>query len=76
MVRNEELETALKRHEMIAPLLVPGLDESEKRRIRREILDREGISERTLRRYVASYRNKSYEGLLQKSRNDSGKSEQ
>ena len=73
MVRNEELETALKRHEMIAPLLVPGLDESEKRRIRREILGREGISERTLRRYVASYRNKSYEGLLQKSRNDSGK---
>ncbi|MCX7748376.1 MAG: DDE-type integrase/transposase/recombinase, partial [Clostridia bacterium] len=67
------MEAALKRHEMIAPLLVPGLDESEKRRIRREILDREGISERTLRRYVASYRDKSYEGLLQKTRDDIGK---
>lgn len=73
MVRNEELETALKRHEMIAPLLVPELDEAEKRRIRREILEREGISERTLRRYVAAYKDRSYEGLLQKSRDDSGK---
>ena len=30
MVRNKELETALKRHEIIAPLLVPGLDDAEK----------------------------------------------
>lgn len=72
MVRNEELETALKRHEIIAPLLVPGLDDAEKRRIRREILDRENISERTLRRYIAAYRDKSYEGLLQKTREDIG----
>jgi transposase InsO family protein len=72
MIRNEELETALKRHEMIAPLLVPGLDESEKRRIRREILEREGISERTLRRYVAAYRENNYEGLLKKKRQDTG----
>ena len=34
MVRNEELESALKKHEIIAPLLVPGLDDAEKRRIR------------------------------------------
>lgn len=73
MVKNEELEAALKRHEMIAPLLVPGLDEAEKRRIRREILDREGISERTLRRYVAAYKDRSYEGLLQKTRDDIGR---
>lgn len=72
MNRNEELEKALKRHELIAPLLVPGLDEAEKRRIRREILDREQISERTLRRYIASYRDKSYEGLLPKTRYDAG----
>lgn len=73
MVKNEELEKALKRHEIIAPLLVPGLDDAEKRRIRREILDREQISDRTLRRYIASYRDKSYEGLLQKSRDDMGR---
>jgi putative transposase len=73
MTKNEEMEAALKRHEMIAPLLVPGLDDAEKRRIRREILDREGISERTLRRYIAAYREKSYEGLLQKTRDDTGR---
>jgi len=55
-------ETALKRHEIIAPLLVPGLDGAEKRRIRREILEREGISERTLRRYLAAYREAGMKG--------------
>ena len=29
MTKNEEMEAALKRHEMIAPLLVPGLDDAE-----------------------------------------------
>jgi len=66
-------ETALKRHEIIAPLLVPGLEEAEKRRIRREILEREGISERTLRRYLAAYREDGYEGLKPKTRSDNGK---
>jgi hypothetical protein len=73
MLRNEEMEAALKRHEMIAPLLVPGLDDAEKRRIRREVLDREAISERTLRRYIAAYHEKSYEGLLPKTRDDVGR---
>lgn len=72
MVKNEEMEAALRRHEIIAPLLVSGLDDAEKRRIRREILDRESLSERTLRRYIAAYREKSYEGLLPKTREDIG----
>ena len=54
MASNEIIETALKRHEMIAPLLIPELDAAEKRRIRHEILEREDISERTLRRYLAA----------------------
>lgn len=66
-------ETALRRHEIIAPLLVPGLEEAEKRRIRREILEREGISERTLRRYLAAYREGRYEGLKPKTRSDTGR---
>lgn len=73
MLNNAAMEIALKKHEMISPLLQPDLDEGEKRRLRREILDREGISERTLRRYLAAYRDKSYEGLLPKTRNDIGK---
>jgi transposase InsO family protein len=72
MTKNTALEMALRKHEMISPLLQPGLDEAEKRRIRREILNREEISERTLRRYLAAYREKSYEGLLPKSRTDVG----
>jgi len=54
MSKDPANDTALKRHEIIATLLVPGLEEAEKRRIRREILEREGISERTLRRYLAA----------------------
>lgn len=72
MVNTAEMEKALKRYEIIAPLLAPGLEEAEKRRIRREILDREQISERTLRRYLAAYREKSYNGLLPKTRSDAG----
>jgi putative transposase len=72
MTNNTSLEKALKKHEMISPLLQPDLEEAEKRRIRREILEREEISERTLRRYLAAYRENSYEGLLPKPRNDIG----
>lgn len=72
MVNKAKKEKALKRYEIIAPLLMPGLDEAEKRRIRHEILEREQISERTLRRYLAAYREKSYDGLLPKTRSDTG----
>lgn len=73
MSKESVIETALRRHEIIAPLLVPGLDGAEKRRIRRELLEREGISDRTLRRYLAAYRESRYEGLKPKTRNDAGK---
>lgn len=73
MTRDQENEKALRRHEIIAPLLMPGLEEAEKRRIRREILERESISERTLRRYLAAYRESRYEGLKPKTRSDTGK---
>lgn len=72
MASTEIMETALKRHEMIAPLLISELDAAEKRRIRHEILEREDISERTLRRYLAAYREEGYEGLKPKERNDAG----
>ena len=73
MFNKTEMEKALKRHEIIAPLLSPGLEEAEKRRIRHEILERENISERTLRRYLAAYRENSYEGLKPRTRNDIGR---
>ena len=73
MFNKTEMETALKRHEIIAPLLSPGLEEAEKRRLRHEILERENISERTLRRYLAAYRENNYEGLKPRTRNDIGR---
>ena len=73
MDKDTIIKTALKRHETISPLLTPGLNEAEKRRIRREILEREGISERTLRRYLAAYRKNRYEGLKPKTRCDTGR---
>jgi len=36
---------------MIAPLLKPDIEAAEKRRLKNEIISRENISERTLRRY-------------------------
>lgn len=72
MVNDEAMETAVRRYEIIAPLLMPSLDEAEKRRIRSEIVEREEISERTLRRYTASYRDYGFEGLKPKERCDAG----
>jgi len=73
MIKQTASETALERHAVISPLLMPNMDESEKRRIRREILERENISERTLRRYIAAYRKTGFAGLMPKVRNDIGK---
>jgi putative transposase len=72
MQNNEAMEKALRKHEIISPMLQPGLNDAEKRRIRQEILQREGISERTLRRYLAAYRENGYEGLLPRRRSDAG----
>lgn len=67
-------DEGLRKYEIIAPLLMPGLEAAEKRRLRREILEREGISERTLRRHLAAYRQHGYSGLKTQSRSDAGQS--
>ena len=73
MKNKEQMETALKRHEIIAPLLMQRLEEAQKRRLRYEILEQEKISERTLRRYIKAYKEASCEGLKPKVRSDQGK---
>ena len=65
-------EEGLRRYRIIAPLVEEGLAESEKRNIRRLIRDREGISERTLRRYVAAFRERGFDALLPGVRKDKG----
>ena len=68
-------ETALKRYVAVAPLLEPGLEAAEARRRRAEILNRETcpVSERTLRRYAAAYREQGFDGLCPKKRTDAGR---
>ena len=62
----------LNRYEMIAPLLNANLDAFERRRLRAQILDSTGISERTLRRYIQYYKERGYQGLVDKPRSDKG----
>jgi putative transposase len=75
-VRKQELdqlrEEGLRRYRIIAPLLEEGLAECEKRHIRRLIRSREGLSGRTLRRYVAAFKQGGFDTLLPRERKDKG----
>jgi len=76
-VKQEKLgqarEEGLRRYGIIAPLLEEGLAESEKRALRRLIRSREGISERTLRRYLAAFKRGGFDALLPSERKDKGR---
>jgi putative transposase len=65
-------EEGLRRYRIIAPLLEENLAECEKRDIRRLVCAREGLSARTLRRYVAAFRQGGFDALLPGERKDKG----
>jgi putative transposase len=65
-------EEGLRRYRIIVPLLDESLAECEKRQIRRMICTQKGLSERTLRRYVASYKRQGFDGLMLRERKDKG----
>jgi transposase InsO family protein len=69
---DERREEALRRYQMIAPLLDEGSSEWEKRNARWIIRCQEDISERTLRRYVAAFKKGGFDALLPKERKDKG----
>jgi putative transposase len=75
-MKKEELdqgrEEGLRRYRIIVPLLDKSLAECEKRPIRRLICSQEGISDRTLRRYVAAFKRQGFDGLLLRERRDKG----
>ncbi len=75
-MRKEELdqgrEEALRRYRIIAPLLEEGLAECEKHSIQRLICERECLSDRTLRRYVAAFKKGGFDALLPRERQDKG----
>jgi len=72
MEREDKVQTSTERFEMIAPLLADGLCAAEKRRVRLDILEKHGISERTLRRYLESYRRGGLKGLEPSGRPEAG----
>lgn len=62
-VRNWQDEEALKRFQIISPLLDESLDEGKKSQLRDEIAERNGISKRSIYRYEKSFREGSFQGL-------------
>ena len=73
MEQANKVITSTERFEMIAPLLADGLCAAEKRRARLEIMEKHGISERTLRRYLESYRKDGLKGLEPAGRPEAGR---
>lgn len=59
-------EIAVSRMELISPLLAEGLDPARAREIKAGICEQTGMSERTLRRYVAQYRHGGFSELKPK----------
>ena len=55
-VTNWRDEQALKRLEMITPLLDPDMDEAKRTQMREDIAKKNGITTRSLYRYEKSYR--------------------
>jgi putative transposase len=61
-------EIAAQRVQLISPLLEKGLDPAKFKEIKERISSQAGVSERTLRRYLAQYQADGFEGLKPKGR--------
>lgn len=63
--RNNE---ALRKYQLIAPIIYPELDKYERANERRRICETMGVPERTLFRYELEYRTGGFKGLKPKTR--------
>lgn len=61
-------EIAVQRVQLLSSLLASGLDSAKVSQIKAQICSQHGLSERTLRRYLAQYRAENFEGLKPKPR--------
>ena len=59
-------EIAAGRVQLLSPLLADGLDPAKARQLKLALCEQSGLSERTLRRYLAQYRDEGFSGLLPK----------
>ncbi|SHE99790.1 Winged helix-turn helix, partial [Desulforamulus putei DSM 12395] len=66
-------EIAALRVQLLSPLLADGLDPAKARQIKTQICEQMGLSERTLRRYLAQYRKEGFEGLKPKGKGNKQK---
>lgn len=57
---------ASERVQLLSPLLATGLDAAKAREIKARICEQAGVSERTLRRYLAKYQEEGFTGLKPK----------
>src|SRR5690606_17944612 len=57
---------AVQRFQIISPLLAEGLDAGKAKELKAQICSSTGISERTIRRYLESYRRDGFGGLKPK----------
>lgn len=62
-VKKWQDEEALKRYQMIAPLLDPDMDEGKRQQLREKAAEKNGISKRTLYRYEKGCREEGFDGL-------------
>lgn len=61
-------EVAAERIQLISPLLAEGIDAAKVKQLKQSICESTGISERTIRRYLALYRTEGFIGLRPKSK--------
>jgi putative transposase len=61
-------EIAEQRVQLLSPLLMDNLDAAQAKQIKDRICEQAGISERTLRRYLAQYQAEGFSGLKPKGR--------
>jgi putative transposase len=71
--KSEEL--AIKRFQLISPLLAEGLDAAKAKQLKDQIVKTSGLSERSIRRYVAQFREEGFGGLKPKGKKSTSKSE-
>lgn len=64
-------EIATNRMQLLAPLLAEGLDAAKAMKLRQQICEQTGFSDRTLRRYLAQYHADGFMGLRPKGKNTS-----
>ncbi|MGL4523735.1 MAG: DDE-type integrase/transposase/recombinase [Bacilli bacterium] len=65
-MKDNKLNIAAERYQMIALAVQDGLDHASEVKFRKEIVEKTGISDRTLRRYISAFQKNGLEGLIPK----------